>query len=163
MQITYALDLPLEVETVPVVRGLLRASMVELGIEDDCVDDICLALTEACANVVAHAAQAGAGADTTAGYRVEVSFDKVQCEIKVLDDGGGFDPRHLLVDMPDTEAERGRGLAIIDALMDGVSFASAPGVGTTVTFEKRVCLAPDSKIRPFTEPAASPTAEGTPA
>lgn len=147
MQITYALDLPLEVETVPVVRGLLRASMVELGVEGECIDDISLALTEACANVVAHAA--AAGATSAAGYRVEVTFDKVRCEIKVIDDGGGFDPRHLLVTMPDVEAERGRGLAIIDELMDGVAFSSAPGVGTTVTFEKTLHLDPDSKIRPF--------------
>jgi serine/threonine-protein kinase RsbW len=154
MQITYALDLPLEVETVPVVRGLLRASMVEIGVEAECIDDISLALTEACANVVAHAA--AAGAVDAAGYRVEVTFDKVRCEIKVIDDGGGFDPEKMLVSMPGTDAERGRGLAIIDALMDGVAFSSVPGVGTTVTFHKHLTLEPDSKIRPFVAPAETP-------
>lgn len=150
MKITHALELPAEAETVPVVRALVRASMLGLGIEPGCVDDIALALTEACANVVAHAA-----ADDTrdsGGYHVEIRFDRSTCQIEVTDQGGGFDAAEMQVAMPDGQAERGRGLAIIEALMDRVSFSSEPGRGTVVTFEKRLVLEPDSKLQPFVAP-----------
>lgn len=149
MKITYSLELPAEAQTVPVVRGLVRSSMTELGIDVTCVDDLALALTEACANVVAHAVADGAQ-DGSGGYRVEISFDRLVCQIEVTDRGGGFDASGLEVGMPEWEEERGRGLAIIEALMDGVAYSSEPGKGTVVTFEKRLVLTPSSKLRPLT-------------
>ncbi len=55
--------------------------------------------------------------------------------------------------MPGGDAERGRGLAIIESLMDSVAFASEPGGGTVVTFEKKLILTPESKLHPFAPPA----------
>ncbi len=152
MRITYSLDLPAEAQTVPVVRAIVRSTMTELGVDPDCVDDLALALTEACANVVAHATADGAIAGA-AGYTVEICFDREVCEIQVTDQGGGFDASHLRIDMPGGDAERGRGLAIIETLMDSVAFASEPGGGTVVTFEKKLVLTPESKLRPFAPPA----------
>lgn len=151
MKITHALELPAEAGTVPVVRALVRASMLGLGIDQACVDDIVLALTEACANVVAHAA-ADDARDGSGSYHVEIRFDRSTCQIEVTDHGGGFDASDMRVGMPNGQAERGRGLAIIEALMDHVTFSSEPGRGTVVTFEKRLVLDPDSKLQPFASP-----------
>lgn len=135
----------------PVVRALVRSSMTELGIDSSCVDDLVLALTEACANVVAHACDDGARAGD-GGYKVEICFDRTLCEIQVTDHGSGFDASRMEIGMPGGEAERGRGLAIIEALMDGVTFTSEPGRGTVVTFRKELALAPCSRLEPFAEP-----------
>ncbi|MEH3077862.1 MAG: ATP-binding protein [Quadrisphaera sp.] len=53
---------------VPVVRHLATATLTELGVSPDSIDDIALAVTEACSNVVQHA---GSGAD----FEVRVSVE----------------------------------------------------------------------------------------
>ena len=57
--------------------------------------------------------------------------------IRVIDVGHGFDSAKLQADRPDLlEAERGRGLGLMQALVDRVDFTSRPEAGTIVTLEK---------------------------
>ena len=49
----------MDAQSVPLVRGLLRQALEHLGVAASGVDDILLALTEACANVVHHAGEVG--------------------------------------------------------------------------------------------------------
>ena len=112
MQIVYTLQLPPDVESVPVVRGLLRASMLQLGVLEPCVDDVALAVTEACANVINHA---GGGE-----YSVEVEIDAEDCHIRVIDTGGGFDANSASA--ASDFAESGRGVNLMRALVDEMHF-----------------------------------------
>ena len=56
MQISYRLHLPRDASTVPLVRALCQDAMIRLGVRSEDVDDVGLAITEACSNVVVHAA-----------------------------------------------------------------------------------------------------------
>jgi serine/threonine-protein kinase RsbW len=142
MQITYSLRLPPDVESVPLVRGLLRSSMEQLGVDRRCVADVALAVTEACANVITHAR--GDGHE----YEVQVDFDTEACHIRVLDTGTGFDPGEL--DAAGDFAESGRGVTLMRALMDDLDFVprgSGEQVGTMVHLTKKLVFEPDSPLR----------------
>lgn len=140
MEINYGLRLPREAATVPVVRGLIRTALVELRVKPTCVGDVALALTEACANVVEHAA------DADDEFEVRVRIDSRTCRIRVIDTGTGFDQRMIRGAMPEPEAERGRGIMLMQALVDNVRFESVPEEGTVVHLVKSLELEDDSPL-----------------
>ena len=129
MQITFQLCLPRDEASVPVVRGICSKAMSALGVEEECSSDIEIALTEACTNVLMHAR------DTDNEYEVTVKVDDELCEIRVLDDGGGFDQGQVPVAADD--AESGRGIQLMQALTDGMRFESE-GNGTVVNLRKKL-------------------------
>jgi serine/threonine-protein kinase RsbW len=65
----------------------------------------------------------------------------------VVDVGHGFDSRRLQEAGADAEAERGRGLMLMNALVDRVQFASRPEDGTIVTLDKALEYADPALLR----------------
>jgi serine/threonine-protein kinase RsbW len=138
MQITLSLALPRDEQTIPVSRHIVHHALGEVGADQDCIEDIALAQTEACTNVVKHS---GPGDQ----YEVRVDIDNDKCVIRVIDTGRGFDS-HSLSELSDADesAERGRGIQLMRALVDEVKFVSKPEAGTIVHLEKTLSFAPDS-------------------
>ena len=132
MRISVRLNLPREVDSVPAVRRLLRCALAAFQVDRQDGDDLELALTEACANVVKHAT----GAD---GIEVRLDVAEDRCAIDVADNGAGFDAD--AVNEPDPSSERGRGLFLIRALSDNVRMQSTPRRGSLIHFEKAFALA----------------------
>jgi serine/threonine-protein kinase RsbW len=137
------------------MRRVLGDTLRGLGVNEESVDDILLAATEACTNVVLHAGKAAPA------YAVAATVDRARCRVEVTDDGqgcgyppGGRPPdvrpagpdgkkRHRIGPVePDRHlpelAESGRGLAIMRACVDDVELRSAPGRGTRVVLDKRL-------------------------
>ena len=141
MQVKFSLYLPRDAVTVPVARRLCRGAMEELGISRACLHDVALAVTEACANVIEHSS------DVDDEYEVIVSVHEQVCEIRVVDTGRGFDHESLSAAMSETTAERGRGISLMKALVDNVSFDSRPQAGTVVHLVKRLELNEQSPLR----------------
>lgn len=135
------LVLPRDNATVPLVRHILRHTLTEFGVTAGCVGDVELAITEAAANVVEHS-----GGDDE--YEIKVSVDEERCEIRVIDAHNGFDPA-VAEDFPGSEAERGRGILLMQALMDSLQFESEPERGTVVHLTKALDfdVAPLTKVR----------------
>lgn len=144
MEIKLTLALPRDEYSVPVVRRVLSRSMEVLGVDQRVVADIELALTEACTNVLDHATE-------TDEYEVSAGIDGTLCVIEVIDRGGGFDSTVKGLDHADPSAEDGRGIQLMRALVDKVTFTSRPQVGTVVHLEKQLEWHPDSVIRKLTE------------
>jgi serine/threonine-protein kinase RsbW len=100
-----------------------------LGASEGCIADILVATSEACTNVVQHAT-------STARYEVVASVDEGYCVLKIVDRGKGFAAG------PDggvhADAESGRGIKIMRAVVDDVSFDSRPERGTVVYLQKRL-------------------------
>lgn len=123
-----SVSLPRESVSVPVVRRLAGQALRAFGVDESDVEDVMLAITEACANVIDHA-----GATDTYDVKVELSADR--CAITVVDQGGGFDaadvPRSVSQD-----SEQGRGLALMRALVDNVAFRNEPQAGAVVHMVK---------------------------
>jgi len=126
---TVRLNLPREVDSVPAVRKLLRCALGLLHVDHAAGDDLEIALTEACANVVKHAD----GADK---FEVRLDVGDRHCSIDVLDDGAGFDTDEMDGTSPVAASERGRGLFLIRALSENVRMHSSPRSGSLIHFEK---------------------------
>jgi len=142
------LCLPRDSSTLSVVRHITASALDELGVVAEEVGDVILALTEAAANVVKHS-----GADDQ--YEVHLVIENNTCEIRVVDSGRGFDSDTLGVNMAGPSEERGRGMALMAALVDSVRFESRPEAGTIVHLVKDLALRPDGPLRRLVEPTAS--------
>jgi serine/threonine-protein kinase RsbW len=129
MQLQLDLDLPRDKLSVPVIRRVLGDALRTLGVVDDCVDDIEVALSEACTNVLDHV-QAGEI------YHVTARIDELTCVLEVVDKGAGFDDTvHGHADAVD-DAETGRGIQLMRKLVDSVSFEPRTRGGTVVHLSK---------------------------
>jgi serine/threonine-protein kinase RsbW len=139
MHLDVALCLPHEAETVSLIRGVIAGALNTLGIAEGCVQDIALALSEACTNVVDHA-------DPADEYEVRLQVDDDRCAITVTNAGAGFDAASLRGLPADDTSERGRGVSIMHAVMDQVDFVSEPESGSIVHLVKTLDLLPDGPI-----------------
>ena len=132
MRMVLSVDLPQEAATVPVVRRVLDCALVEMGVTRDVREDLGLAVTEACSNVLRHAADGGA-------YTVVGRVDDDRCVLEVRDHGAGYQPGpHARDAVPET-SEGGRGLQIMEALVDQVEYLPpVSGDGTRLLLSKRL-------------------------
>lgn len=139
MLLDVAVCLPREAETVGLIRSVVRNALNSFGTTQECTDDICLALSEACTNVIDHA-----GLDDE--YEVRVQIDELNCAISVRNTGQPFDAAALRMVMPDPDSPRGRGVAIMRTLMDNVDFSSGDEPGTVVYLVKALAIEPDGLL-----------------
>lgn len=137
MQVTVRFELPRDAVTIPILRKLCARSLEVVGADDAVIDDVALALTEACANVLKHV-------QTGDVFEVLVGFDEARAFLDVIDHGAGFDPE--LISDPGPDDESGRGLKLMKELMDSVHFDTASGSGTTVHLEKALTWKADAAI-----------------
>jgi serine/threonine-protein kinase RsbW len=143
MEIKMVLFLPRDAESVPVSRQVLDGCLQTLGVTEDTRIDIALALTEACANVVQHARS---GVD----YEVLAMARDGKCVIEVSNSGARGEapvPPGAALGPPSAEpvpvtAEHGRGLKIIDSVVDNLELTGDGRDGTTVHFEKNLSWVP---------------------
>ena len=131
MDIAFTVHLPVDTGSVPFIRGLCRQALEHLHVEVTVIDEIALALTEACANVVQHAGD-------HAEYEVAVAIDDRLCRISVVDSGNGFDPAELATRAERSPLEEGRGLLLMQALVDRLDFRHESDGRHRVTLEKRL-------------------------
>ena len=125
---TVRLDLPREAGSVPTVRRLLRSALAALRVDSEAQDDLEIAITEACSNVVRHAQGAN-------NFEVSLDVAENHCSIDVRDNGAGFDPDAVAIGT-DATSESGRGLSLIKALGENVRMTSVPKRGSLIHFEK---------------------------
>jgi serine/threonine-protein kinase RsbW len=144
VEIKLTLALPRDEISVPVIRRLLRQAMETLGVEDEVTSAIELALTEACTNVLDHSADGDE-------YEVSAGIDGDQCVIEVIDRGAGFDGSLEGLAQAEPGAEDGRGIQLMRALVDRVTFTSRPAKGTVVHLEKKLEWQEGSVLQQWTE------------
>ena len=133
MNLRFDVRLPTDAKSVPLVRGLLREALRRLGVAEDGIEELVLALTEACSNVVQHAGE-------HEEYQVDVAIDDRVCTISVIDQGTGFDedaPRS-----PRSQLDGGRGLLLMRALVDRLAFVQDSDGRHRVTLEKDLVTGP---------------------
>jgi serine/threonine-protein kinase RsbW len=127
-----SVEIPARADLLALVRlvvGNVAAYVLELS--DERIDDLRLAVSEACANSIE---AYGDAPDGTVTVSCEVDDDMVV--VSVVDHAGGFDPAALRTAPPPThperlEFERGLGIPLIRALVDEAHFDASPA-GTTV-------------------------------
>jgi len=119
-----ALDLPSEPSALRSLRALLRRWLAQVDAADVDVHAIVMACSEACTNAIEHA---GAAADATIAFEAVLRDGEV--DVTVRDRG------HWRAGRP--PSDQGRGLELIDALMDDVQLDTTPG-GTILRLRRRL-------------------------
>ncbi len=117
------LSLPARAENVAVVRHVLGAFADTMALPRTQLEDMRLAVTEACTNVVRHAYDGAAGRGTM-DVMLRPRSDRL--EIEVADDGQGIGAS---VD----EAGPGFGLPMMATLADELEIERSGGAGTRVS------------------------------
>jgi serine/threonine-protein kinase RsbW len=127
--------------TVPVTRRTVDCALDAIGVTDECRDDVTLALTEVCSNVVRHAHE-------SVDYTVTVTATANRCTIDVCDSGTGL-PQGAVTEpprKPGSTAETGRGLGIVRAVMDAVQVVAGPG-GVAIHMVKQLIFGKRGYLR----------------
>ncbi len=130
MEVVLEMTLPRNAESAPLVRHTLDASLRGLGVGSEVRADIALALGEACANVIQHAA---AGME----YEVRARMDGARCVVEVIDGGTGAEETEWESFQVAPLAEHGRGLQLMRAFTEELHIADrVHRNGAIVHFEK---------------------------
>lgn len=119
----FTLDLPAEPEALSSVRQALERWLSEADTSRRDAHAIKVACGEACANAIEHAYRPG-----DAAFRIEASRRDSEVVITVRDFGGWREPRGT---------DRGRGLPLMEALMDSIQIDPS-SKGTTVQLRRRL-------------------------
>jgi serine/threonine-protein kinase RsbW len=128
MDLSLELSVPSRTEYIAVVR-LVVASLVTArrSVADDRIDDLKLAVSEACTNAI----EANLAATEAHPVVVRVWEAPERLEVCIVDSGKGFEPDLLPEHPPVTDPdrlnfERGLGIPLIRTLVDAVRFESGP-------------------------------------
>jgi serine/threonine-protein kinase RsbW len=119
------LTIPCKPEYVSTVRLTLSSVASKADFDIDAIDDIKIAVSEACTNIINHSSL-----NPEDFYNVICAHSEGKIEITVEDDGRGFDVAQYSAPDEDEISESGLGLYIIRALMDEVNVESEVGKGT---------------------------------
>ncbi len=138
MDISFTVRLPVDVDSVPFVRGLCRQALDHLRVDRPVVEETTLALTEACANVVQHAGE-------HAEYEVSVAIGDGLCRITVVDDGSAFD-RAEAEGRAGLDVDGGAGVRLMQALVDSLDFRRDAEGRHRVSLEKRLSSRPPLRL-----------------
>jgi serine/threonine-protein kinase RsbW len=133
MELVLELEIPAKPEFIAIAR-LVVASLASArrALADDRIDDLKLAVSEACTNAI----EAHGAADSDEHVRIRIWEGDERMEIAVEDRGSGFDVASLPAHPPVTDPtrlnfERGLGIPLIRSLVDNVEFQTSPE-GTSV-------------------------------
>ena len=130
------LEMPSRLEMLDKAGELVGQLADVAGFDEDSRLDIQTAAHESLINAIVH----GNRADEARRVTLEVGLDSCGLEMRVRDEGQGFDPR--LVPNPlaleNLCRPSGRGILLMRALMDSVAFRRPPSGGMEVTMRKRL-------------------------
>jgi len=130
----FEIEIPPTFEHLAMVRSVLSTALeAEPVLKQERLQDLRLALSEATTNAIE--SHQRAGTDATVRIRINIADKKVT--VRVIDEGGGFDPSKLKKHPPVTdperlEYERGLGVTLMRRLTDDCSIVPNK-TGTTVT------------------------------
>jgi serine phosphatase RsbU (regulator of sigma subunit)/anti-sigma regulatory factor (Ser/Thr protein kinase) len=131
------LVLPNEPSRISDVRQFVAAFLADLRTPVEVSSEVQLAVGEAVANACRH----GRSETGRSELRVRCALDGPDIEVTVADDGPGYVPPPRSYELPDTFASGGRGLFLMQAMMDDVTVEATPE-GTVVTLRKKVAGPP---------------------
>ena len=133
------LKMPCDPQYVGVARLVVAGMGARAGLTVDDIDDLKVAVSEACTNTIAHAFPP----DDESAPRPEAILIRfvpraAELRVEVEDVGRGFEPDRVRIGpYEEPSVQGGLGLYLMHQLADTVDVQSAPGSGTKVTMTKR--------------------------
>jgi serine/threonine-protein kinase RsbW len=123
-------------ENIELVQMTVDEALTERTVAEDVRHWVGLAVREAVANAIKH----GNRMNPEKRVEVDVALNSESVEIRVTDEGEGFDPEQVKDPLAPENRFRadGRGIFYMRKFMDEVSYSFGPGGGTVVTLRKRL-------------------------
>lgn len=119
------------------IRDFVSSNASEAGFSKDEIDEMILAVDEACTNVIKHAYKFSPDGDII----LEIKFDDNAFTITIEDNGISFNPDEI----PEPDLQKyyrehrvgGLGMYLMKTLMDEVKYKSEPGKFNRVSLTKK--------------------------
>jgi len=133
---TGSLTFPSTTDQVAKADEFLESWLRKKGLPEDTIANLAIAVTELVTNAIKHGNKLQKDKKVT----VSIKYTSRRIEVTVTDEGEGFDPE--IIPDPLTEEnllkEIGRGIFIVNSLIDDVKFQFPPEGGTKVTITKSI-------------------------
>lgn len=126
----FKFSVPGKPEYVGTIRMAISSLANSLGFDIEAIEDIKVAVSEACNNALCHRSTGGGD------YEVWCELSKECLVVSVEDKSGGFDQRAYVEPCLDKPKEGGLGIYIIRTLMDEVDICTEVGIGTKIKMVK---------------------------
>jgi serine/threonine-protein kinase RsbW len=132
------LEIKSRTENLTAIREFINNAAKGAGLSKETIDNIILAVDEACTNIIKHAYKYVPDGKIVITLRI----DKQSFTIEIVDFGKSFDPE--LVPNPDLQKyiDQGRvgglGMFLMKTLMDEVKYTTVPGKFNQVSLSKHI-------------------------
>jgi serine/threonine-protein kinase RsbW len=125
-------------ENLSEIRNFIYSAAEEIGINKSVIDDIILAVDEACTNIIKHAYKYYPDGE----IKIKLKYDLHKFTIIIIDHGASFEPNRV----PEPDLEKyyqqrkvgGLGMFLMKRLMDEVKYISIPGKYNQVLLSKNL-------------------------
>lgn len=125
-------------ENLSVIRDFVSEKALTAGIPVATVENIMLAVDEACTNIIKHAYKSSPEGEII----INIEYDKEKFTITIIDYGKSFEPKRVpLPDLQKYYREHkvgGLGIYLMKSLMDDVKYTSVPGKYNQVLLSKNI-------------------------
>ncbi len=127
----FKFSVPGKPEYVGTIRMAISSLANQAGFDVEAIEDIKVAVSEACNNALCHRTTGGGG-----DYEVVCEITDDRITVSVSDRSGGFDMSKYNEPCLTAPKEGGLGIYIIRALMDEVDILTELGIGTHIKMVK---------------------------
>ena len=127
-------------ENLSLIRDFVNVAASEAGITSDVVENIILAVDEACTNIIRHAYKSFPDGDLI----IKLKFSQSKFMISIIDYGKSFAPETI----PEPDLQKyyrqrkvgGLGMYLMKTLVDDVKYVSIPGKYNEVLLSKNISI-----------------------
>ena len=132
------LEIKSRTENLAEIREFINSAAVDAGFSKEAIDNIILAVDEACTNIIKHAYKYFPDGKII----LNLKTDKKTFTIEIIDYGKSFDPGLVpnpdLLKYYDEKRVGGLGMYLMKKLMDEVKYTSVPGKFNQVSLSKNI-------------------------
>jgi serine/threonine-protein kinase RsbW len=125
-------------ENLSEIRDFVSNNALEAGIPMTTVENIILAVDEACTNIIKHAYKLSPEGEII----IKIDYDEEKFMVTIIDYGKSFEPERVpLPDLQKYYREHrvgGLGMYLMKSLMDDVKYSSVPGKYNQVLLSKKI-------------------------
>jgi len=125
-------------ENLSVIRDFVSGNARSAGIPEATVENIILAVDEACTNIIKHAYKLSPEGEII----IKIDYDEEKFTVTIIDYGKSFEPDRVpLPDLQKYYREHrvgGLGMYLMKSLMDDVEYRSVPGEYNQVLLSKNI-------------------------
>ena len=125
-------------ENLSEIRDFVSSNASKAGISSSTIDNIILAVDEACTNIIKHAYKLSPQGEII----IRIDYDEQKFTVTIIDYGKSFEPNRIpLPDLQKYYREHrvgGLGMYLMKSLMDNVEYTTVPGKYNQVLLSKNI-------------------------